>query len=56
MFLFNCNYAILYYNITSYSPRQALIAPAVVYFYCLAPDATDVLFLRVVSDLQSDTA
>jgi len=48
MFLFNCNYAILYYNIISYSPRQALIAPAVVYFYCLAPDATDVLFLRVL--------
>ena len=39
MFLFNCNYAILYYNITSYSPRQALIAPAVVYFYCLAGDS-----------------
>ena len=39
MFLFNCNYAILYYNITSYSPRQALIAPAVVSFYGLAGDS-----------------
>lgn len=39
MFLFNCNYAILYYNITSYSPRQAHFAPAVVSFYGLAGDS-----------------
>lgn len=35
----NCNYAIFYYNIISYSPRQAHFAPAVVYFYGLAGDS-----------------
>ena len=48
MFLFNCNYAILYYNITSYSPRQALVAPAVVYFYCFAGDSMHNMNLSLI--------
>ena len=52
---FNCNYAILYYNITSYSPRQAHFAPAVVYFYGLAGDSMHNMNFNSGFDSQAGT-